>query len=240
MDINQMHIVFRQLAQQMGMQNVRAILPAQIDVLLNTAISDIVNQLVRENVGLSNNDGHTDMFKIGQTDALRTLQKQEEFRVQGTLIDDLETSIDVVGNNVLHLIDLYAKYTVDKGDETINVTKPIRIIDVGYLSNTLNDAVLKPTYKSPIAIFVNSRIKLYFGKAIKGLNDNVDVVYSYIAVPKKVHIANPDDTGDVNVDCDLPEQLHETVVKYAVDLYRRSVRGEFYSGTRNQSQQTTE
>ena len=34
MNITDMHIMFRQLAQQMGMQNVRAILPEQIDLLL--------------------------------------------------------------------------------------------------------------------------------------------------------------------------------------------------------------
>ena len=35
MTIADMHINFRQYAQQMGMQNVRAILPEQIDILIN-------------------------------------------------------------------------------------------------------------------------------------------------------------------------------------------------------------
>ena len=48
MNIAEMHVWFRQYAQQMGMQNVRAILPEQIDVFINTSISDLVNQLVRE------------------------------------------------------------------------------------------------------------------------------------------------------------------------------------------------
>ena len=47
MNIADMHIMFRQLAQQMGMQNVRAILPEQIDLLLNTAIIDVVNEIIK-------------------------------------------------------------------------------------------------------------------------------------------------------------------------------------------------
>lgn len=77
MNIAEMHVWFRQYAQQMGMQNVRAILPEQIDVLINTAISDVVNQLVRENVGLKNDRVVTDSSKINQINALRTLYKVE-------------------------------------------------------------------------------------------------------------------------------------------------------------------
>ena len=44
MNTSEMHVMFRQYAQQMGMQNVRAILPEQIDLLLNTAVIDIVNK----------------------------------------------------------------------------------------------------------------------------------------------------------------------------------------------------
>ena len=40
-----MHKMFRQYAQQMGMQNVRAILPEQIDLFINNSISDTINQV---------------------------------------------------------------------------------------------------------------------------------------------------------------------------------------------------
>ena len=67
--------MFRQYAQQMGMQNVRAILPEQIDLLLNTSIMDIVNQTIKENIGVTNDRVITDNSKIGQINALRTLYK---------------------------------------------------------------------------------------------------------------------------------------------------------------------
>lgn len=73
MDTPQMHVMFRQYAQQMGMQNVRAILPEQIDLVLNTSQMDIVNQIIKENVGVTNDRVITDNSKIGQVNALRFL-----------------------------------------------------------------------------------------------------------------------------------------------------------------------
>lgn len=73
MTLTDMHVWFRQYAQQMGMQNVRALLPEQIDLLINTSITDTVNQIIRENVGITNDRVITDNSKIGQINALRTL-----------------------------------------------------------------------------------------------------------------------------------------------------------------------
>ena len=77
MNIGQMHVMFRQFAQQMGMQNIRAILPEQIDLLLNTSIGDITNQLVRSSVGATNDRIITDNSKIQQINSLRTLYKTD-------------------------------------------------------------------------------------------------------------------------------------------------------------------
>lgn len=73
MEIPEMHVMFRQYAQQMGMQNIRAILPEQIDLLLNTSITDVVNQIIKENIGITNDRIITDNSKIGQINALRSL-----------------------------------------------------------------------------------------------------------------------------------------------------------------------
>ena len=75
MNIAEMHVWFRQYAQQMGMQNVRAILPEQIDILINTSISDVVNQLIRENIGVVNDRVVTDNAKLNQINALKSLYK---------------------------------------------------------------------------------------------------------------------------------------------------------------------
>ena len=75
MNISEMHVWFRQYAQQMGMQNVRAILPEQIDLLINTSILDTVNRIIKENIGITNDRVITDNSKVGQINALRTLYK---------------------------------------------------------------------------------------------------------------------------------------------------------------------
>lgn len=69
----EMHIMFRQYAQQMGMQNNRAILPEQIDLLINTSITDSVNEIIKQNIGITNDRVITDNSKIGQINALRSL-----------------------------------------------------------------------------------------------------------------------------------------------------------------------
>lgn len=75
MNAPEMHIMFRQFAQQMGMQNVRAILPEQIDLILNTVVTDTVNQIIKENISTTNDRVITDNSKIGQINALRSLYK---------------------------------------------------------------------------------------------------------------------------------------------------------------------
>lgn len=71
----EMHIMFRQYAQQMGMQNTRAILPEQIDLLINTSIMDSVNEIIKQNIGITNDRVITDNSKIGQINALRSLYR---------------------------------------------------------------------------------------------------------------------------------------------------------------------
>ena len=51
MTIEEKHVVFRELAQQMGMQTARALLPEEIDICLNVAINDIVKELITSSVG---------------------------------------------------------------------------------------------------------------------------------------------------------------------------------------------
>ena len=81
MNIGEMHVMFRQFAQQMGMQNVRAILPEQIDLLINTSIGDTVNQLIASSIGATNDRIITDNSKILQINSLKTLYKTDIINV---------------------------------------------------------------------------------------------------------------------------------------------------------------
>lgn len=97
MNLSEMHVAFRQYSQQMGIQNVRAILPEQIDLLLNTAISDTVNTIIKENIGITNDRVITDNSKIGQVNALRTLYKVKEIQVSSMVTDEYDGDFNSVG-----------------------------------------------------------------------------------------------------------------------------------------------
>lgn len=115
MKIAEMHKWFRQYAQQMGMQNVRAILPEQIDMLINTSITDIVNQIIKENIGVTNDRVITDNSKIGQINALNTLYKVEEIPLYPYLTSGIKDEIIKDPNNALGTVksncyfDFYVK-----------------------------------------------------------------------------------------------------------------------------------
>jgi hypothetical protein len=250
MDIQEMHVMFRQYAQQMGMQNVRAILPEQIDLLINNSINDTINQIVTQNVGITNDRVITDNSKLNQVNALKSLYKVWNnivtfgdsktsyiisyefpllgFKSAGTYSNDnvKETAIQYI-----YIVDLSLDYIDTKNQFTTNIF-PIRIIDDMYLADVVNDFVLHPTLRSPVATIHDNTIELYIDKAdaggsesnhtFKGLKPN-KLRLSYIAKPAVVKFL--DDVGGTSVDCDLPEYLHVDIVKHAVELYRTAVTG---------------
>lgn len=197
MNTPEMHVWFRQYAQQMGMQNVRALLPEQIDVLINTSISDMVNQLVRENVGIRNDRVVTDNSKIGEINALRSLYKVDEVDKAASgdnkLVPDsnytsiglfsvnkfiTEKSVDdaFAISNVLYVVDLSIEYTKDSSAETPEYTRifPVRIIEQSYLADTLNDFILKPRLRTPAAVLYNKnnaiKLDVYLGEEYESAN----------------------------------------------------------------------
>lgn len=250
MDIQEMHVMFRQYAQQMGMQNVRAILPEQIDLLINNSINDTINQIVTQNIGITNDRVITDNSKLNQVNALKSLYKVWNgtvtfgdsktsyvisyelpllgFKSAGTYLNDnvKETAIQYI-----YIVDLSLDYVDTRTQFTTNIF-PIRIIDDMYLADVVNDFILHPTLRSPVATIHDNNIELYIDKAdtggsksnhtFKGLKPN-KLRLSYIAKPAVVKFL--DDVGGTSVDCDLPEYLHVDIVKHAVELYRTAVTG---------------
>lgn len=135
MNIADMHVWFRQYAQQMGMQNVRAILPEQIDLMINTSISDIINQLIKENIGITNDRVVTDNSKIGQINAFATLYKVKEiptlynaiFKGNSHLNQNISEDNIVKGSFLLDKSDvklgkIYYNNNSNKGEDVIDNT----------------------------------------------------------------------------------------------------------------------
>ena len=279
MNIADMHIMFRQLAQQMGMQNVRAILPEQIDLLLNTAIIDVVNEIIKRNIASTNDRVITDNSKIGQINALSTLYKNAEvqiFKYDGhefTLnsgVNSIQTimttgfEFDITCNHKpqveetanpsdnMYICDFNINYYTNSSVGNTRIKTdwfPVRIIDDIYVADALNDFILAPSFRSPIAHIVNReeghiRIKIYIDRK-KNNQSNIpngvipsNLRVSYIAKPLTVKYA--EDVGSLNVNCNLPEYLHGDIVKRAVDLYHASISGSLLSAQAQERAQQQE
>ena len=259
MTISEMHVWFRQYAQQMGMQNVRAILPEQIDNLINTSIKDTIDEVVNRNVGTTNDRVITDNAKLANINALRTL-----YRVKTIDINDTNTvksyghepysmKSSQIGEAALYYVDFAIKYNLGSGVNSRLF--PIRIVDDAYLADVLNDWVLAPRMRTPIMVVYkddsvsatveDSKFDIYVGEnETSGISDIANtariasVRCSFIKKPNKV--AYLSDIGGTNVDSDLPEQLQIPMLKHAVDLYRVSVSGSLYANQQNAQQNQQE
>lgn len=282
----EMHQMFRNYAQQMGMQNVRAILPSQIDLLLNNSISDKVNQVIAQNIGTTSDRVITDNSKLNQVNALKSLYKVWKAKVQlptaktnyiasyilpldnfGIASEAKDTTIKK-GDNVyatpgsvdngkpnkieyFFLVDLSIDYVKAEGGSsfTTNIF-PIRLVDDQYLADVVNDFVMAPSLRSPVATIHDNNIELYIDKpdantkgtpnAYKfggGLDVN-EIRLSYIGKPGIVKFN--EDIGGTDVDCELPESMHVDIVKHAVDLYRTALNGGIVGAQGAQQQQQRE
>lgn len=286
MTIAEMHQMFRNYAQQMGMQNVRAILPSQIDLLLNNSISDTVNQVIAQNIGSTSDRVITDNSKLNQVNALKSLYKVWKAKVKlpaaktnyiasyvlpldnfGIASEDKDSTIKK-GDNVyatsgsadngkptkieyFFLVDLSIDYVKSDGGNsfTTNIF-PIRLVDDQYLADVVNDFVMAPSLRSPVATIHDNTIELYIDKpdantkstpaAYKfggGLEVN-EIRLSYIGKPGIVKFN--EDIGGTDVDCELPESMHVDIVKHAVDLYRTALNGGIVGAQGAQQQQQRE
>lgn len=268
MDISEMHKMFRQYAQQMGMQNVRAILPEQIDLLINNSISDTINQVITQNIGITNDRVISDASKLNQINALKSLYKvwkgsiseatvkgKEKtsyiisfqlplinFKTTGSYTDDNNSSTAI---NFLYAVDLSINYK--KTDFITNVF-PVRIIDDQFVADVVNDFVLAPKMRSPVASIHDNLIELYIDKSdakpedgqaftFRGVSIN-ELRFSYISKPAIVRFA--EDVDGTNVDCDLPEYMHVDIVKHAVELYQLAKSGSLAAAQQAQQNQQRE
>ena len=284
MDISEMHKMFRQYAQQMGMQNVRAILPEQIDLLINNSISDTINQVITQNIGITNDRVISDASKLNQVNALKSLYKVWKGSISEATIKGKEKTsyiisfqlplnyfkIDESGKHVytddetyvetndsetspkkyssisfLYAVDLSINYK--KTDFVTNVF-PVRIVDDQFVADVVNDFVLAPKMRSPVASIHDNIIELYIDKAdskpeneqpftFKGVSIN-ELRFSYIAKPAIVRFA--EDINGTNVNCDLPEYMHVDIVKHAVELYQIAKSGSLAAAQQAQQNQQRE
>ena len=216
MTIEEKHVVFRELAQQMGMQTARALLPEEIDICLNVAINDIVKELITSSVGYApyNDKVARHNSAVSPINGLRTLYKKGDVIVSANSVKN--TIIDIADTNVM----IYTGFRVIYNDNTMY---DCRIVEAEHLAQTLNDYCNRAAKDSPICTVSGDTNKIslevYTGNSTS--NTISKIQYLYIKNPAVVYY----DENDINkcVNCDLPSYLHLDVVKRAVNVYLQSI-----------------
>lgn len=204
MDIKEMHNAFLVLGQQMGMQNMRNILPSEIDVFLNAAIIEEVRKAILSNVNTAFNDKVTiQKNTVSPINFIRTLYSYTFKDVEGDQFDADDTDI-------MYYTSIFVKY------EVTGKIYNCRLIEPDELANTLNDYCNGASFDYPIATL--SRFGNTYRWTIYNNNEKtiIGVVVNYIKYPDKVDYAN-------NVSCDLPEYTHQQIVETAINKYFASV-----------------
>lgn len=221
MTIEEMHITFRELAQQMGMQTTRAILMENIDICLNAAIIDTVKELITVTVGpLPYNDKVARQnAAISPINGLRTLYKkgsiqEEDINGEGTEVSPY--TININSDNIM----LYTGFKVSYNGNTLY---DCRIIENEDLGQTLRDFCNRAAKDAPICTIVGDteKIKVDIFTGVKKAVKPKLIQYLYINEPAKVYY--DEDNIELNVNCDLPQYLHMDVVKRAVTIYLASI-----------------
>lgn len=218
MNIEEMHVTFRELAQQMGQETVRAILSEDIDICLNAAIISKARTVLQSNVGTVFKDKVARQNSaISPVNALRTLYKFNDIDSidgSGTEVDPF--TVDVNTNTIM----LFTGFAVSYNGSTIY---DCRIIEAERLGQTLRDFCNRASKDAPIVtIFDNDdniKVNLYTGRKTS-IQPSL-LRYYYIAEPAKVHY--DEDEIEDNVDCDLPTYLHMEIVEDAVNYYLKSI-----------------
>ena len=148
---------------------------------------------------------------------------------------------------MIHLLQLVLSINYKKTNFVTNVF-PVRIIDDQFVADVVNDFVLAPKMRSPVASIHDSLIELYIDKAdtkpdngqsftFNGVSIN-ELRLSYIAKPAIVRFA--EDVDGNNVDCDLPDYMHVDIVKHAVELYQLAKSGSLAAAQQAQQNQQRE
>lgn len=208
-----MHEMFRTVGQQVGMQDVRAILPESIDIFINIAIIEKARSIVMENTktAFPNRVSIQNNF-VSPINALRTLYRRKEIT-----ITDITKDVQL---NQLDNVFLYTSFAIryDNNDSEYKC----RFIDGDKLEETLNDVLNGASWDYPICSMFNGENNSEYLKVFINSNSHTPnaIIIKYIANPAVVKFSK---TAAECVNCDLPDYLHSEIVELAVSKFFKSV-----------------
>lgn len=213
MDISQMHEMFRTVGQQVGMQDVRAILPESIDIFINIAIIEKARSIVMENTktAFPNRVSIQNNF-VSPINALRTLYRRKEIT-----ITDITKDVQL---GQLDNVFLYTSFAIRYNNNDSEYK--CRFIDGDKLEETLNDVLNGASWDYPICSMFNGENNSEYLKVFINSNSHTPnaIIIKYIANPAVVKFSK---TAAECVNCDLPDYLHSEIVELAVSKFFKSV-----------------
>lgn len=225
MTIEEMHITFRELGQQMGIQTTRAIFSENIDICINFAIDAKTRSILRQNVGTGFPDKVTrDNAKASPINGLYTLYthgkiEKDNIKGSGNKYEPFSAIIDSTS------VYLYTGF--DCGYSATDVVH-CRLIERELLFDTIDDFCNRPTKRFPIVTVsgndANLVVDIYTGTTDKAVKPD-SIIYTYIRKPATVFLdEDGDEEGNFHsIDCDLPEYLHKDIVTDAINYYLQSL-----------------
>lgn len=213
MDISQMHEMFRTVGQQVGMQDVRAILPESIDIFINIAIIEKARSIVMENTktAFPNRVSIQNNF-VSPINALRTLYRRKEITITDITKDVQLSQLD----NVF----LYTSFAIRYNNNDSEYK--CRFIDGDKLEETLNDVLNGASWDYPICSMFNGENNSEYLKVFINSNSHTPnaIIIKYIANPAVVKFSK---NAAECINCDLPDYLHSEIVELAVSKFFKSV-----------------
>lgn len=212
-----MHRLFRTLSQQVGMEAVRAILPEEIDRLLNQSIIGFVRSTLEKNANIQYRDRITIRENsIAPINALRTLYKVTTGVNIRVYIEDEKLNVyhvEVNSDEIMVVTNIAVSYI--NSDKTFY---NCRFIEPEEYHQLRNDFCNSPSYNYPIVTMWNDDKRVMTFCFENGGKRHIpsQLQIGYIKHPNIVDITN-------NVNCDLPDHVHTDIVTNAAKVYLSAI-----------------
>lgn len=226
MTIGEMHDLFRVLAQQVGMQLVRGILPQHIDSFINIEISETIRNLLLTNAHtVLQDDINLQSSTLNPINAFRTLYRRSTItkdanigNTNNTITFNTDSGCTKIPLTTVTNSMLYLGFNISY--EQNNKRIACRLIGASVLETTLRDFCNGADEQNPIAVLLSDDSGEYV-EIYKGLGNSTinSISVSYIKSPNRVE----NNGGNNDVDCDLPEYMHYGIVARAANRYLLSL-----------------
>lgn len=209
MIIELFHYNFRLLQNEVDSLSDRHFLPNQIDELLNIAIRNIVRKYVHK---------INDETAQSITDGIQPLI--ETVTLTKTLTNNLYSEFDLPND-----FYYFKRATITaNGCKLINVSLYFQ----DYVQHALTNFNLKPDFDwgRAVGFIANGKLTVYSNNEFS--IDNASL--TYIRKPAEVSIGGYNNINNVlkpKVECDLPEILHDLIIREAIVLAKGSVEDQF-------------